>query len=125
MAKRKKIKIEGFDEITVFEISNQTAMDFVKRIQADMDKGFSELITDNLDKLIKICCDADRSIFIKMTPSETKEVIDGFLEVNETLFTFFATIGIDKIFKGLQNIIIPEIIKNFSSVYTGTTENKE
>ena len=86
MRKSKVVKIDR-REITIKELRVKDVYDLVNDNSAGM-LGMVDLVLER-------CTDIDRSSLLDMTPSDLKELVNGFTEVNEAFLDLAAMIGLD------------------------------
>lgn len=120
MRKTKTISLEGKEitvrELTVHEIldiMNDTGMgDQTASTKAD---GWGDLKTLVEKHLIKTT-DVKLEDFMDLAPSEIKEVVDGFREVNAVFFEAAQRLGLG----GLVEQIVSALQKDFSAIAAGS-----
>lgn len=120
MRKRKTVKIDS-KEITVKELTVREIMDILNEAGSTgtEDQGPADQIQDLktlVEKHLIKATDAKLEDFKEMAPSEIKEVVDAFREVNTVFFETAQRLGLG----GLLDRLKSALLKDFSELAAGS-----
>lgn len=116
MRLRKTIKIDK-DEYVICELTLRQIMDYFQELTTVKDKGEEEETTDTLNffekeiqALLDLALEGSYKVddFMDYSPSELKELYDGFKEVNKVFFDTAAQIGVTEVLDQIRTTIQSE-----------------
>ena len=126
MRKIETIKLDGHDELSVFELTIGQIMD----IFDFQSKGEMEIKDYVIKEVLPKCVrdkdnnPLDEEKIKQFTPSELKKVYDKFMEVNSDFFLIAKQMGAMELIKSIGNAIMSNFLTAFyGSLNEDTTES--
>lgn len=121
---KKIVKIEGFKDISVFELSNQQIFEIFQAIKGTEETA-QEFMKLNAENLFSKCCDLPFEKVMSLTPSQTQILLEAFREVNSSFFTMISFLNLSELFDGFKQIVIPNILENFKLEFGKISKKKK
>lgn len=107
MRKSKIINIEGPGEVTVKEVSPYAVYQALAK----------ENKTEEIQALVLDCISLDKEKLQKLYPSEIEELVDAFLEVNNSFLAIAGKLGIKGTLTGIRDEIGKTLPQMFVDSY--------
>lgn len=123
MRKIKRIKIDDL-EITVKELRVKDVFTLLEKVNTDKkDFDFSSIKT-LLEDAMPLACDIDIEKLRDMAPSEIKEIVDTFKEVNAVFFDGARAAGLGSVIEELKKSMKQDFGKIFADSLKQGTETQ-